>query len=94
MSSNENERSDELTSAAYGLAALMQNGFASSATSLLSTQQLIKTINTVEVQQNTGTSSNGTSEQQRWSNDNSSQWTQGIPGNAGKSFSMIQKPIK
>ncbi|KAL5289526.1 hypothetical protein ACFFRR_009560 [Megaselia abdita] len=93
-SSNDNERSDELTSAAYGLAALMQNGFASTATNLLNTQQLIKTINTVEVQQNTSGSSNGNSEQQRWSNDNNSQWTQGVPGTGGKSFSGIQKPIK
>lgn len=72
----------------------MQNGFASTATNLLNTQQLIKTINTVEVQQNNSTSSNGTSEQQRWSNDNNSQWTQVVSGNAGKSFSGIQKPIK
>lgn len=72
----------------------MQNGFASTATNLLNTQQLIKTINTVEVQQNSSASSNGTSEQQRWSNDNNSQWAQGVPVTAGKSFSGIQKPIK
>lgn len=72
----------------------MQNGFASSATNLLNTQQLIKTIHTVEVQQNTSTSNNGTSEQQRWSNENNSQWSQGTSGSAGKSFSGIQKPIK